>query len=202
MRDFGIIVQIGDILVSEEVFTTFFRCDYGKCRGRCCIEGDAGAPLLESEPEEIERAYGSFSALMSAEGLRRVEETGFFELDRDGELVTPTYATPVEGEAPCAYAVISEGSCRCAIERCFEAGGCAFRKPISCSLYPIRVSNLTGGSKALNIHRWGICREAFALGEQTGTRVYQFLEEPLRRAFGDEFYEALEAAAPQVLGEV
>lgn len=197
-REFGIIVQIGDVLVSEDVFTDFFACDYEKCKGICCIEGDAGAPLSESEPGELERAYPAYSALMTERGLSAVAENGFFEMDRDGDLVTPTDKETGE----CAYSHLdSEGNCLCAIEKCYLAGKCRFRKPVSCQLYPIRVTNLTGGGRALNVHHWKICADAVGKGRREGVRVYQFLKEPLIREFGEEFYEALCAAAVQVLGQ-
>ena len=183
---FGTIVQIGDILVSEDVISEYFACDYERCKGRCCIEGDSGAPLDEAEIDGLERDYPQFCSLMSEGGKQAVLREGFFSVDRDGDLVTPL----VEGSCECAYSHFTEdGSCLCAIECC------KLRKPLSCSLYPIRVTPLTGGGKALNLHRWDICADAFAKGRREGIRVYQFLHKPLVQAFGQEFYEALCAAA-------
>ncbi|MCR5243439.1 MAG: DUF3109 family protein, partial [Bacteroidales bacterium] len=88
-NDFGTIIQIGDILVSEEVVTEFFSCDYEKCRGCCCVHGDSGAPLREEEAEELEKHYPVYSPLMTEEGREAAESQGFFEIDRDGDLVTP-----------------------------------------------------------------------------------------------------------------
>lgn len=186
---FGTIVQIGDILVSEDVISEYFACDYERCKGRCCIEGDSGAPLDEAEIDGLERDYPQFCSLMSEGGKQAVLREGFFSVDRDGDLVTPL----VEGSCECAYSHFTEdGSCLCAIECC------KLRKPLSCSLYPIRVTPLTGGGKALNLHRWDICSDAFAKGRREGIRVYQFLHKPLVQAFGQEFYEALCAAAGHI----
>ena len=186
---FGTIVQIGDILVSEDVISEYFACDYERCKGRCCIEGDSGAPLDEAEIDGLERDYPQFCSLMSEGGKQAVIREGFFSVDRDGDLVTPL----VEGSCECAYSHFTEdGSCLCAIECC------KLRKPLSCSLYPIRVTPLTGGGKALNLHRWDICADAFAKGRREGIRVYQFLHKPLVQAFGQEFYEALCAAAGHI----
>lgn len=186
---FGTIVQIGDILVSEDVISEYFACDYERCKGRCCIEGDSGAPLDEAEIDGLERDYPQFCTLMSEGGKQAVLREGFFSVDRDGDLVTPL----VEGSCECAYSHFTEdGSCLCAIECC------KLRKPLSCSLYPIRVTPLTGGGKALNLHRWDICADAFAKGRREGIRVYQFLHKPLVQAFGQEFYEALCAAAEHI----
>ena len=104
-RDFGVILQIGDVLVSEEVITAWFACDYPVCKGVCCIEGDSGAPLDEDEPEALERDYGAFSSLMSERGRRTVSEKGFFEIDIQNDMVTPV--VPLTNE--CAYACIEEG---------------------------------------------------------------------------------------------
>ena len=186
---FGTIVQIGDILVSEDVISEYFACDYERCKGRCCIEGDSGAPLDEAEIDGLERDSPQFCSLMSEGGKQAVLREGFFSVDRDGDLVTPL----VEGSCECAYSHFTEdGSCLCAIECC------KLRKPLSCSLYPIRVTPLTGGGKALNLQRWDICADAFAKGRREGIRVYQFLHKPLVQAFGQEFYEALCAAAGHI----
>ena len=181
-KEFGTIIQIGDILVSEDVVTEYFCCDYAACKGQCCISGDSGAPMEEWEPESIERQYGRFSGEMLQAGRDAIEANGFFELDRDGDIVT----TLVPGSGVCAYAHFDEnGNCLCAIEKC----GCV--KPVSCSLYPIRVTNLTGGGKALNVHHWDICECARKKGEREGIKVYQFLKKPLTDTYGAEFYEAL-----------
>ena len=183
---FGTIIQIGDILVSEDVVTTFFACDYAVCRGACCIEGDSGAPLEERELEGLERDYPAYSALMTAEGRAAVAAKGFFEVDRDNDIVTPL----VEGSCECAFCHFgTQGECLCAIEKAGRT------KPASCSLYPIRVTKLTGGSLALNVHQWDICKAAFEKGARERIRVYQFLKNPLTKVFGEDFYEALCAAA-------
>lgn len=193
---FGTIVEIGDILVSEDVILEYFACDYAACKGACCIVGESGAPLGEEELEPLEAAYDAFSPLMSDKGRAAVAAKGFFEIDRDGDIVTPL----VEGGEECAFChFAADGACMCSIERQFEKGLCRFRKPISCSLYPIRVAQLGGGRIGLNLHRWDICRAAYEKGRREGIRVYQFLRGPLTEAYGADFYEALEAAANLVI---
>lgn len=188
---FGTIVQIGDILVSEDVVTEYFACDYGKCRGACCIIGDSGAPMEEDEPDLLEREYPEFKDLMRPQGREAAEKKGFFEIDRDGDIVTPL----VEGSCECAYCHFGpDGECLCAIEMR------GLKKPVSCSLYPIRVTRLTGGGLALNLHRWEICADAFEKGRLEHIRVYEFLRKPLTERFGEEFYEALSAAAKHLRG--
>ena len=101
-RDFGTIIQIGDILVSEDVVLEFFSCDYAACKGACCIVGDAGAPLAESELPVLERDYPLYSGQMQEAGREAVALNGFFEIDRDGELVTPL----VCGSGVCAFVMV------------------------------------------------------------------------------------------------
>ena len=188
-RKFGAIIQIGDILVSEDVVTEYFACDYESCRGACCIIGDSGAPLKEEEIDSLERDYPRYEQYMRPQGRQAAQDAGFVEVDRDGDLVTP-----LANGAECAYCHFGPGGeCLCAI----EMASC--RKPVSCSLYPIRVTPLTGGGQALNLHKWEICRCAFDKGRREGVRAYQFLEGVLRRTYGDEFYEALSAAATHLL---
>lgn len=193
MNRFGTIIQIGDILVSEEVATEYFACDYETCRGECCIAGDSGAPMEEDEPSSIERDYPSFCESMLQSGRDAVDANGFFEIDRDGDMVTPL----VPGSEACAYAHFREdGACMCAIELCGKT------KPRSCSLYPIRITHLTGGGLALNLHRWDICKCAFEKGRRDNIRVWQFLKKPLIDNYGEEFYEALCVAAMHVIEEI
>jgi len=196
VNGFGTIVQIGDVLISEDVFLDFFCCDYEKCKGKCCIVGECGAPVDESELEELERCYDAYSPEMSEAGKAAVAQKGFFEIDLEGDIVTPL----VPGTEECAFTHFdADGNCLCAIEKCFLAGKCSFRKPVSCSLYPIRIKKLGGEMIALNVHHWDICRDAVVKGRKEKVRVYQFLREPLIRMFGEEFYSALCAAARRVI---
>lgn len=194
---FGTIVQIGDILVSEDVVMEYFACDYAVCRGACCIAGDSGAPLEERELESLERDYPAYSGLMTPQGRAAVDAKGFFEVDRDNDIVTPLMAPEGEDakDLPCAFCHFgAAGECLCAIEMAGKV------KPASCSLYPIRVTKLTGGGLALNVHHWDICKPAFEKGQREGIRVYQFLKNPLTKSFGEDFYAALSAAATHLIG--
>lgn len=182
--------------MSEDVVTEHFACDYAVCKGCCCIIGDSGAPLEESELEPLEEGYPVYSKLMRPQGRAQIDREGFFSIDRDGDIVTPV----VDQTEECAYTTFDEdGNCFCSIERCFFQGTCKFRKPQSCWLYPVRVTRLTGGGKALNLHRWGICKDAYEKGRREGIRVYEFLREPLTAVFGEDFYAALSYAATNIL---
>lgn len=197
-KRFGTIFEIGDCLVSEDIITECFACDYEKCKGCCCIIGDSGAPLKEEEIPQIEQSYTSFSHLMSDAGRNTVKEKGFFDIDIDGDIVTPL----CPGTEECAYTHIDgAGNCFCAIERSYFSGKSRFRKPSSCWLYPIRVTELRGGKHALNLHRWDICKDAFENGRQKKIRVYEFLREPLVSVYGEDFYSALSFAARSFLAD-
>ncbi len=194
------LIQINDILVSSDIITECFACDYGTCRGACCIEGDSGAPMdifkgasagcTEDgagvrEADAIRGAYDDFRPLLSDRAAEAVAAQGFSVVDRDGDTVTPL----VPGTEECAFCHMHpENGCMCAIEM---KGGV---KPISCSLYPIRTKVLRTGMIALNLHRWNICKCAFDKGRRENIRVYEFLKGPVVRAFGKEFYDALDAA--------
>lgn len=182
-------IEIDGNIVSEDVLTTPFMCNPALCKGACCVEGNAGAPLEESEIETLEECFEQYRPYMTSEGLAAVDRDGFFTVDRDGELTTP-----LVGDAECAYSFNEGGVTKCAIEQAFLDGKCAFRKPISCHLYPIRLVHFSNGNVGLNIHRWDVCRSAVECGRQLGVPAYKMLREAIQRRFGNEFYEALEAA--------
>lgn len=195
---YGAIIEIDDCLIAEDVLTEFYACDYEKCKGCCCIIGDSGAPLEECEVPAIEKNYSIFAPLMQEKGREAVEEKGFFEIDVDGDMVTPL----VKAGEECAYCHFDScGNCFCSMEKKWFEGEGDFRKPISCWLYPIRITQMSNGTRALNLHRWEICRDAFEKGRREGIRVYQFLREPIERYFGEEFWLQMDAAAKHLTGE-
>ena len=190
------IIQIGECLVSSEIFTEYFACDYATCKGVCCVAGDSGAPLDESEPAALAENYAGYSGLMSVKGRETVDGTGFSVIDSDGDLVTPL----VPGSEECVYSNFDgDGNCFCTVERCWMNGKGTFRKPVSCWLYPVRISVLDNGLTALNLHRWEICKCAFEKGKRENIRVYRFLKEPIIHRFGEDFYSEMEEVADMLL---
>jgi hypothetical protein len=191
------IIEIDNFLVSSAILTERFICDLSKCHGACCIIGDSGAPLSKDECDLISSEYPKFKNYLRDEGIRSIKESGPFVLDRDGDLVTPL----IDGEE-CSFTVFDQqDNCLCGIELAWREGMSDFRKPISCWLYPIRVSTLSNGMTALNLHEWHICLDAFAKGRKEGVPVYRFLKEPIVFAFGSDFYDKLEIAARELNGE-
>ena len=182
-------IEIDGKIVSTDLLRECFACDLGRCRGICCVEGNAGAPLEEAEAAELRREYPSFKPYMTAEGIASVEAQGFAVHDQDGDLTTP-----LVGDAECAYTYSENGITLCAIEKAWAEGKTPFRKPISCHLYPIRVMRFSNGTVGLNYHRWSVCAPARECGRRLGIPVYKALREPIVRRFGEEFYKALEAA--------
>ena len=179
-------IQIGDKIISKDLFDQCFICHLEKCKGNCCVFGDSGAPLEKEEAELLFKHLDSIKPFMRAEGLREVNEQGSWVVDRDGDQVTP-----LVGREECAYVVFEEGIARCAIERAFEEKSIRFQKPVSCHLYPIRVNRLKGAT-ALNYHQWSICEPARILGRQKGLPVFRFLKEAITRVYGASFYGELE----------
>ena len=185
-------IQIDDKLISEDLFSEEFVCNLAKCKGICCVDGDAGAPLDEDETKILDEIYPKIKSYLRPEGIQAIEEQGTYTLDFEGDLVTP-----LVNNAECAYVIFDEkGYTKCAIEKAYEDGIIDWQKPISCHLYPIRITEYSNFS-AINYHEWDICSDACTLGKELGVKVYQFLKKPLIRKYGEEFYQTLSEAAEE-----
>jgi hypothetical protein len=183
-------VQIDDKIISLDIFEKHFVCDLPKCLGSCCVEGESGAPLEDEETTILEDIYPKIKPLLSPEAVEIIEKNGTWEIDADGDKVTPI----IHGRE-CVYTYFdSEGICRCAIEKAYEEGIIKFKKPISCHLYPIRVDKYPD-YEALNYHVWPVCNPARELGEKMGMPVFRFLKESIIRKYGEKFYEEMEEIA-------
>ncbi len=186
-------IQIDDKIISTDILTERFCCDLGRCKGICCVEGNAGAPLEEEEVEILRKEYPAYKRYMTGEGRAVIEREGFGVLDDDDDLTTP-----LVNDAECAYSFTEDGVTMCAMERAFKAGECSFIKPISCHLYPIRVAKFSNGTFGLNYHRWNVCTPAVDLGRKVGMPVYKALKEPITRCFGAGFFDALTEAEAMI----
>ena len=181
-------LQVEDKLVSSDLASEMFACDLSRCKGACCVEGDLGAPLEEEELAILAEIYPKVKPYLREQGIAAIEEQGTHVRDfTDGD------STPLVRGRECAYAIFDEkGVALCGIEAAYEAGEIEFRKPISCHLYPIRITQ-TRHFEALNYDRWHICSPACSRGKAEGIKVYEFLREALIRKYGEEFYENLTA---------
>ena len=181
--------QLGKTLVSEDVIEKEFVCNLSACKGKCCIDGEAGAPLEEDELQILMDVYPHVKPLLRPEGISAIEDQGLF-ITSDGE-----YETPLINERDCAYVIFDEkDTAKCGIEEAFNQGLIDWKKPISCHLYPVRIMEYSEFS-AVNYHKWPICDDACVLGKELQVPVYKFVKEALIRKYGKDWYDELELVA-------
>ncbi len=180
-------IEVGKTLVSDDVIEEQFVCDLTKCKGACCVEGDLGAPLNEDELPMIKEVIDLVKPYLTKEAIEVLEKEGGYLLDEDGD-----YSTTTINGKECVFAFYdNSGVLKCSIEQAHKEGKTDFKKPISCHLYPIRISKLPD-FEALNYDRWQICSPACDLGKELKVPVYKFLREALIRKYGESWYGALE----------
>lgn len=191
-----IMLQIQNVLVSLDLAERFFQCDLDSCLGECCIEGDAGAPITEEEYQKLKEAKDIVWDDLLPSAKERIKEAGVGYIDEEGDLVTQI----VDGRN-CVFTTYAPGGkCLCAIDKAYREGRCNWRKPISCYLYPLRLTEYPDFT-AVNYHRWKICRCAEIAGRAKGIRLYQAMREPLIERFGREWYDELVEACEAYLEE-
>lgn len=191
LTSFAVMFQVGKTIVSEEILDREFVCNLNACKGSCCVEGEAGAPVTAEETEILRKIYPKLKPFLRKEGITAIEEQGLFTTNPMGE-----FETTLVNRKECAYAIFDEDIAKCGIEEAYNQKVIDFRKPISCHLYPIRIqeySTLT----AVNYHAWPICNDACELGESLKVPTYKFVKEALIRKFGLAWYEELDQAAQE-----
>ncbi|TYA75044.1 DUF3109 family protein [Seonamhaeicola marinus] len=182
--------QLGKTIVSEDVVKKDFVCNLSACKGACCIDGDAGAPLDKEEIKILDEIYPKVKPFLRKEGIEAIASQGTHITTEEGEL-----ETPLINNADCAYVIFDDNeTAMCGIEEAYNQGEVDWKKPVSCHLYPIRVSDYTEFS-AVNYHKWQICDDACELGEELGVPVYKFVKEALIRKFGEDWYMELDKVA-------
>lgn len=186
-------IAIDNILISIEVLEEQFVCDLNKCKGGCCVDGDAGAPLESKELKELNEAFNAVLPYLSEESKIELERQGSYVYDKEFGWVTPTINSSI-----CAYGIIDErGIVKCGIEQAYNDGKINWKKPISCHLFPIRAKKSSNG-KSFYVNyepREDLCKGGCDLGKKLKVPTYIFLKEALVRKFGADFYEALCASA-------
>lgn len=190
------IIDVDGVLVSSDILTECFCCDLDACKGICCVEGDAGAPVTEGEVMAIEDSLDAVWDDLSASAQAVIDRQGVAYCDADGDLVTS-----IVGGKDCVFTCYEKECCLCALERAYRNGQAGFCKPISCALYPIREKRFSGGLIGLNYNRWSVCKDAVKKGHELQVPVFRFLKEPLTRRFGSAWYSELCAVAAQLLDE-
>ena len=182
--------QLGKTIVSEEIIENDFVCNLNACKGACCIDGEAGAPLEDKETDILVEIYPKVKPFLRPEGVAAIESQGAFVKGEDGE-----WETPLVHGSECAYVIFSDkGIAKCGLEEAYNQGATKWRKPVSCHLYPIRVREYSEFT-AVNYHKWEICDPACALGTELQVPIYKFVKEALIRKFGKEWYAELEQVA-------
>jgi hypothetical protein len=180
-------IAIGNTLVSDELLEKKFVCDLNACKGECCVAGDSGAPLDKEELELLEGVVEKVKPYMTKKGLKAVEKNGAWVKDSDGDYTT----TLVSEGAECAFVFFDEKKiAKCAIEQAYNEGKVKWKKPISCYLYPVRITKHKNYD-AVNYHKWDICKPACECGAKMNVPVFQFLKKPLIQKYGKKWFEEL-----------
>lgn len=182
-------LEIGRAIVSLDILEKQFLCDLLKCKGACCVEGDSGAPVSIEEAREIQEAYPEVKNYIPESHQEEVKKQGFAVIDSEGDLVTP-----LVDNRQCAYSYTEKGILKCGIEKAFIDGKITFRKPISCHLFPIRITEYKRFD-AVNYEKLDICEPGRACGKKEKLPLYVFLKEPIIRKYGEDWYQQLEYAA-------
>ncbi len=182
-------IQIDNAIVSIDVIKENFKCDIKKCRGLCCVYGDAGAPLEKHELRILKKIYPKVKPYLRHEGIITIENEGPYVIDKDKDFVTPI----IRGKE-CAYTVFNNGVAMCGIERAFADKKINFRKPLSCYLYPVRIKKYKDFD-AVNYDRWNICEPARVLGNKLKIPVFRFVEDALICKYGKKWIEELKKYA-------
>lgn len=183
-------IQIGKAIVSEELLDSQFVCNLSKCKGACCIDGDAGAPLNKEELDILEEIYPKIKHLLLPKGIDAIENQGKYTISDKGEI-----ETTLIDKKDCAYVIFDKKNiAKCGIEEAYNQGIINWKKPVSCHLYPVRVLEFSTFT-TVNYHHWDICNPACDLGKELKVPVYKFVKEALIRKFGEAWYLELEKAA-------
>jgi hypothetical protein len=183
--------QLGKTIVSEDILAKDFVCNLSACKGACCVDGDAGAPLSKEETTILESIYPQIKPFLRPEGIAAIETQGSWTTGTEGELETPL----IENR-DCAYVIYDGPTALCGIEQAYNQGVVSWKKPVSCHLYPIRVKDFTEFA-AVNYDKWDICSDACELGKELQVPVYKFVKEALIRRFGIDWYTELEQVAEE-----
>ena len=188
-------IIIDNTSISDDLYLVRFCCQLQRCLGACCVAGDAGAPMEEEEISILEDDLEAIKPYMTEQGKKTVDEHGVFDYDIHGKFVTS-----LVNDGECAFANFKDGISFCSIEKAYSEGKTKFRKPVSCHLYPVRITAYKDFI-AVNYEKWHICKPALKIGNRDGVPLYKFLKPALVRKFGLKWYEKLEEEVARRLAE-
>lgn len=183
---------INDILVSDLLFEEHFECDLDKCKGACCREGDFGAPVTHGEIREMEKVLDQALDILPEENVKKIKSSGFSKYYKEPDFI----GTNLLEDGSCVFLRKNEnGIGMCVLETLFYEGKSEWKKPVSCELFPVRISKSEiKGFEALNYYEWDICHEACSLGKKNKLPVFRFVKNAIIRKYGEDFYQQLEMA--------
>ena len=185
-------IQIQDKIISMDIFENYFMCDLNACKGACCVEGEAGAPLTKKEEKLLKDIYKKLTPYMRKEGIAEIENQGVAVFDNDGDLTTP-----LVNNKECAFVFFENKIAKCSIEKAFIEEKTDFKKPISCHLFPIRIKQYQD-FEAINYEKIKLCKPACKCGSKLKVPLYVFLKEPLIRKYGLDWYKELQVIAREL----
>lgn len=186
--------RVHDVILSEDIATTRFACDVSRCKGACCVVGDAGAPVDESEITVLERAFLQLADRLQPEAVRAAEKHGVVRKDLNG-----THEITCVDDKACIFVETNEnGVATCAIQNAYYRGELNWEKPLSCHLFPIRLKKLANAEFANFDYLPDICSAGCDNGRTEGIYLSDFLERALKRRYGTEWYDDFVAACQEI----
>ena len=189
--------RVVDVILSEDIATSAFACDITRCKGACCVVGDAGAPVSKSEIPILNKAFRKLKSNLAPEAVNVAEEEGVvIGNSEDGYEINS-----VNGKE-CIFVQKDErGVATCAIQEAYYSGNFDWEKPISCHLYPIRLKKIAGMEFANFEYIPELCAAGCANGKETGTYLADFLETALVRRYGHDWFVAFNKACEELRKE-
>jgi len=180
---------LNETLISSDIFSEHFSCDLSACRGACCWKGDYGAPLTLEEADRLEAHTESIVEDLAPGSQATFRSNGpvayYKEMKQLGTQLNP--------DGSCIYMVRKNGIAQCKLELDHRSDSDLPNKPVSCHLYPIRISNNHQNTLDLvEYDRWEICKAACSKGQKEKMPVFRFVKSGLVRKYGQEFYDQLE----------
>jgi hypothetical protein len=181
-------ISLDHLLLDEAVLTASFSCDLASCKGACCtLPGGSGAPLLDSEVEDLRASVEAAWPYLSERSRAQLKAEGPLEG------FAGSYEVGVIDNKDCVFVRYEGDVATCAIERAWHNGESTFRKPLSCHLFPIRVAQF--GGPYLHYEVFEECEPGRERGAKLRMPLIESLKDALVRAYGIELYERMAALA-------